>query len=91
MNLYQLDISSKAHRQIKQVLPESKRIEVTQAILDLREVPSPPNSQLERELSDRHRLKINGWRVIYKVNEQDRVIVVLSVRKRTRNTYLNVP
>lgn len=90
MNLYLLDVTQKARRQIKQVLPDGKRLEITQAILDLRELPFPPDSHLERELSDRYRLKVNGWRIIYKVNQQDEIVTVLSIRKRTRNTYLNV-
>ncbi len=91
MNLYLLDVTDKARRQIKQVLPEGKRIEITETILDLREAPFPPDSQLERELSERYRLKVNGWRILYVVNEEDKIVTVLSVRKRNRNTYLNVP
>ena len=91
MSKYQLDISTPAKRQLKEVLPESKRAEIMQAIVDLRELPTPPQSRLERELSGRYRLKINGWRIVYRINDQDHVIVVLTVRKRSRNTYLNIP
>jgi mRNA-degrading endonuclease RelE of RelBE toxin-antitoxin system len=62
-----------------------------QAMLDLRDEPRPPNSELQRELERRYRLKIDGWRVFYKIDDRDKVVTVLEVRPRNRNTYLNVP
>ncbi|MCE7989527.1 MAG: type II toxin-antitoxin system RelE/ParE family toxin [Caldilinea sp. CFX5] len=38
-----------------------------------------------------YRLKIDGWRVFYKINDEGKVVTVLEVRPRNRNTYLNVP
>lgn len=89
--LYQLDIKGKAKRELKRVEPDPIRREVTMALLELRNDPYPPNSELDRELVGRYRLKINGWRAIYKVNEQDKVVTVLTVRRRNPATYLNVP
>ena len=73
------------------MLPDSLRREIVRAILDLRDDPRAPNSELQRELQGRYRLKIEGWRVFFKVDDQDRVVTVLEVRPRNRNTYLNVP
>ena len=91
MDRYRIDIRDKAKQQIKYVLPDRLRTEIVQAILDLCDEPRPPNSELQRELQRRYRLKINGWRVFYKIDEQDKVVTVLEVRPRNRNTYLNVP
>lgn len=89
--LYQLDIKGKAKRELKLVEPDHIRNELTLAILDLRSDPYPINSELDRELNGRFRLKIAGWRAIYKVNEQDKTVTVLTIRRRNRTTYLNVP
>lgn len=91
MDQYRLDISDKAKQQLKLVLPDRLRAEMVQAILDLRDDPRPPNSELQRELQGRYRLKIEGWRVFYKIDDNDHVVTILEVRPRHRNTYLNVP
>jgi len=91
MNLYRLDITSSAKRQLKSIFSERKRVEIVEAILDLREEPMPPNSELPRELAGRFRLKIDGWRILYKIDETDRVVTILAIRPRSLSTYLNVP
>lgn len=91
MSRYRLDIRDIARRQLKAVLPDRLRQEMVQAMLDLCDDPRPVNSELQRELQDRYRLKIDGWRLFYKINDQDQVVTVLEVRPRNRNTYLNVP
>lgn len=91
MNPYRLDITSNAKRQLKAVFPESLRQEMLAVVLALQDDPMPPESELQRELAGRYRLKIDGWRILYKVNEIDRVVTVLAIRPRSASTYLNVP
>ena len=91
MSRYRLDLRDIARRQLREVLPDRLRTEMVQAMLDLRDDPRPPNSELQRELHDRYRLKIDGWRVFYKIDDTDQVVTILEVRPRNRNTYLNVP
>ena len=85
----------RAKQQLKAVQPDGLRLEIVEVILNLRDDPRPPNSELQRELQrelhGRYRLKIEGWRVFFKVEDQDRVVTVLELRRRNRNTYLNVP
>lgn len=91
MNPHRLDITSNAKRQLKSIYSERKRAEIVEAILDLREKPLPPNRELQRELAGGFRLKIDGWRILYKIDETHRVVTVLVIRPRTSSTYLNVP
>lgn len=91
MKPYQLDIPDLVRRQIRRVRPDRMREEVVDAILDLPDEPHPPGSQLQDELRRRYRLRVNGWRIIYKVDDEDRKITILAVRHRNRRTYLNVP
>ncbi len=60
-HLYQLDVKGKAKHELKRVQPDHIRKELTLALLELRNDPYPPNSELDRELLGRYRLKINGW------------------------------
>jgi mRNA interferase RelE/StbE len=89
--VYRLKISDLAQRQIKAILSDYVRNEIIDEIAALRDDPYPPGNQLEDDLLHRHRIKINGWRLIYKIDDEDRMITILTVRKRNRNTYLNVP
>jgi mRNA-degrading endonuclease RelE of RelBE toxin-antitoxin system len=73
MNQYRLDIRDKAKQQLKLVLPDPLRAEIVQAMLDLRDEPRPPNSELQRELQGRSRLKLNGWRVFTKLMMRTRL------------------
>jgi mRNA-degrading endonuclease RelE of RelBE toxin-antitoxin system len=43
------------------------------------------------QLTGRYRIRIDGWRILYLIRDADQVVTVLDVRRRTRNTYLNVP
>lgn len=89
--MYRLKIGDLARRQIKAIPSDYIRNEILDEIEALRYDPYPPESQLEDDLLHRQRLKVNGWRILYKVNEQDQLITILAVRKRNRNTYFNVP
>ena len=89
--LYQLRITNTAKKQISR-LPDWARNEVRQAIRELKADPRPLGSEpLLRELTGRHKLRIDGYRIIYSIKEDDKIVVILTVRSRTRRTYLNVP
>ncbi|MEZ4865263.1 MAG: type II toxin-antitoxin system RelE/ParE family toxin [Caldilineaceae bacterium] len=89
--MYRLKLSELAWRQLKAIPSDYLRSEILDEMEALLDEPYPVGSQLEDELTHRLRLKINGWRIIYKVDEADQLITVLTIRKRNRNTYLNVP
>jgi len=91
MKPYQLDIPDAIRRQIIRVRSDRMREEVVDTILALLDEPYPPGSRLQDELRRRYRLRVDGWRIIYKVDDDDRKITILAVRRRNRRTYLNVP
>jgi mRNA-degrading endonuclease RelE of RelBE toxin-antitoxin system len=73
-------------------MPEHLARDAVEMILALAEDPYPPHAlAMSDSLHGRYRMRVNGWRVIYLVHEQDRLVVIVAVRPRTRNTYLNVP
>lgn len=89
--MFRLIIADQARRQLKAVPSLYLRGQILDEIEALRDDPYPVGSELEDELVHRRRLKLNGWRVIYKVDEHDRLITILAIRKRNRHTYLHVP
>ena len=63
-----------------------------ETILELAEDTHPPDSApLGRELENRFRIRVDGWRIIYLVDETDRIVTILAVRQRDQRTYLNLP
>ena len=90
MRLYRLEIEDKAERNLRD-LPGRIQQEVTQILLDLRHDPYPPESEvLEREYGDLRKIKIDGWRILYKVYEQDRVVKVALIGPRNADTYRQI-
>ena len=88
--LYRLEWYRRVRRQF-QAVPTRIRQDVKQFVLDLRIHPyADPSESLNRELADLRRIKIDGWRIIYKVNEADRVVRVLAVKQRGPDTYTTI-
>lgn len=88
--LWQVRIGS-AERRILARLPRRIRAEVAEVLLDLKEDPRPAYSEpLQRELAGLRKIKVDGWRVIYTVNDEDRIVIVVGIRPRGPNTYLDL-
>lgn len=62
--------------------------EVESILLDLAYDPYPPTAE---ELRDNYagiwKIKVDGWRILYQVDEQDRVVKIVNVKRRDRDTY----
>ncbi|MCB9159796.1 MAG: type II toxin-antitoxin system RelE/ParE family toxin [Caldilineaceae bacterium] len=35
-------------------------------------------------------IRIDGWRLVYSVNDADQIVLVVAIRQRGPNTYLNL-
>lgn len=78
-------------RQLRAV-PDRIKADVAQAILDLRSDPYPPTAEeLRDQYAGIYKIKLDGWRVFYKVDESDRVVTVLAIKRRDRYTYRSIP
>lgn len=90
MKLYRLELEDKAARNLRE-MPGRIRQDAAQLILDLRYDPHLPESvSLGREYGDLRRIKLDGWRILYKVYARDRVVKIISVEKRGPETYQNI-
>ena len=87
---WQVRITGSANRNLAR-LPERLRGEVAELILDLRVEPRPEYSKaLGRELQGQRTIRVDGWRVIYTVNDDDQIVIILAIRPRGKNTYLGL-
>jgi len=78
--MYKLRVASRAEKEIKKIShPHQKAI-----ILTLAEIREEPFSgkPLVRELTGRFSFRVGVYRIIYKVNKQDKIIDILTVGHR---------
>lgn len=78
--MFELRISSRAQKQIKKIKRKHQP-----AIVDaLAEIKGDQNvgKPLSRELTGRFSLKIGMYRIIYKVNNRDKIVTVLTAGHR---------
>lgn len=78
-------------RKDMRLVPARIRPQVNDTIDDLAHDPYPPNAE---ELRDHYqrvwKIKVDGWRIFYTVNEADRIVKIISVQRRTPNTYIRL-
>lgn len=80
--MYKLHISSRAEKQIKKI-KRSHQSAILSALEELREDPLI-GKPLSRELSGRFTYRISVYRIIYKVNQKDKIVEILSTSHRTK-------
>lgn len=89
--LYRLNLSKEAQSQIER-LPGHIRQRIRQTIAGLAYEPRPSTAkQMEDELSDYYRIRIENYRVIYTIDDKIILIEVIRVTKRTPKTYQGLP
>jgi mRNA-degrading endonuclease RelE of RelBE toxin-antitoxin system len=80
----------RVRQQLRQV-PDRILGEVQAMILGLQDDPYPLNAE---ELYDQYqgiwKIKIDGWRIFYRVDKADRIVTVIAVKPRDRNTYVSL-
>jgi len=90
VSLYTIYVTPSAWREIKD-LPGHMRQQIKQAIDALADNPQPPASKVldvpEELKYDVRRLRLDKWRVIYAITEEDKAVDVLAIRKRPPYDY----
>ena len=82
---YRVDLSPAAQRQLKR-LPPGDAARMRGPILSLGIDPRPPGAAKLVE-TDLWRLRLGDLRVIYSIEDPDRLVVVLRVARRSESTY----
>lgn len=89
-NIYRLDWQARVRSQIRQI-PNQIGFECLQAILSLSKDPYPPNAEeLPAPYKNIWKIKLDGWRILYEVIEEDQVVIIIAVKRHDRSTYLNL-
>ncbi len=78
--MYRLQISLKAAREIKKI----KKIHKYATILALQDIKENPllGKPLTRNLTEKFSYRVGVYRIVYKVNEKDRVVDILTAGHR---------
>lgn len=92
MNQYRVFVTPAAVKEIK-ALPGNMRQRIRRAISELETVPRPSDSkELSQELTplEARRQRVENWRIIYTVSEDEATIDVLGIRKRPPYDYADL-
>lgn len=79
--MFRLVISPQAQKQLK-AIKQSHNLAVKLALIDIKENPNLGKS-LARELAGKFSYRVGIYRIIYKVNENDKVIYILTAGHRS--------
>lgn len=85
---YRLEISRTAERQLA-ALPSDDQIRVSRAISHLAEEPRPTGTRKLTGYSDLYRIRVGRYRVIYSVEDDRLLVIVLKIGHR-RSIYRNL-
>jgi len=92
MSRHKIFVAPEAGKEIKR-LPGNMRQRVKRAIDDLAQDPRPMSSKeldllrLAEPVPEVRRLRIENWRILYSIDEVQKVIDVFAVRKRPPYDY----
>ncbi len=79
---YQLRITDTAKKEIER-LPGNIRQRVRRIINSLADNPCPKQAKELRDLPGRYRIRLDDWRVIYRVEQDQILVLILHVRRKT--------
>lgn len=79
--MFELRISKKAEKQIKK-LREEYQLEVLEALAEIKEDPLLGKA-LDRDLTGRFSYRFASYRIIYKVDQQDKIVEIISAGHRS--------
>lgn len=80
--MFKVSLTARAKKELKN-LPEKHKKAVSLAIDDIRDFPTIGKS-LTRELTGYFSLKIAAYRIIYKIDKKDRMILIMRVGHRSK-------
>lgn len=83
---YRVELAPAARRDLRR-LPVAVQQRLAGPILALADTPRPPGVRKVRGQVCTWRLRVGTYRVIYDVDDSDRLVVVLVVDRRSETTY----
>ena len=86
---YEVRFSKRAERFVRR-LPDRDFNRVTKAIRVLEEDPRPRGTKKLRTTAPQWRLRVGPYRIVYTVLDDDRIVTIESVLRRTTRTYKDI-
>lgn len=85
--MYRLKRKAWVNRQLSD-LPKRIQKDVAQILLDLCENPYPDDSRaMERQYQGFYRIRVDGYRIVYRVDEEAKEVWIWKIAPRNSNTY----
>lgn len=78
---YKIKITETAEQELRR-LPGNVRQRARRMVSALAEDPRPSGTKELRDRPDRYRLRLDGWRILYRVDDEDETVTVLRVRRK---------
>lgn len=85
-NKYKIDLLDRRTRRQLDSIPDPDFGRLADAILKLEDNPRPPGCRKLRGLEG-WRIWVGNWRVIYHINDQERAITIIDIKRRREDTY----
>ena len=82
---YQVRLRRAAQKQLDKLTEHDYEV-VAEAISALEQEPRPPRVK-KLAASDLWRIRVGHYRVVYNINDEERLVIVVRVAKRTEDTY----
>jgi len=82
---YQVRLRRAVQKQLKELAEKDYEI-VAQAISALEQQPRPPRVKKLAE-SGLWRVRVGQYRVVYNINDEERLVIVVRVARRAEDTY----
>lgn len=79
--MFKVKLTAKARRELKNLSPQDK-LRIGEIIEELKDDPLI-GKPLSRELNKRYSYRVGVYRVIYKINQGDKIVEVLSAGHRS--------
>ena len=79
--MYKISLKKSARKELDSI-PHSQFPKIDRAILSLKETPFPHPASKKLKGEDKRRLKAGDYRVVYTVDENDKVVTICRVRHR---------
>jgi len=81
-----LAITNRARKQLRR-LPAPELSDINRAFLEMSEDPFRGDVKFLRGLDGALRRRVGNRRILYELNQENKVIVVMAVKRRGSNTY----
>ena len=82
--IYRLELSPHARKSLNRI-PNKDFLKIDPVILNLKNNPRPHG--VKKLKGSLHRVRVGDWRIIYLLSDEDRLVSILDVARRSESTY----